>query len=243
VSSGEIVIDPVFEGPPAIAHGGYTCGLLAGRLAGGRAAVTLRKPVRLGVPLRVEAAEGGLALYDGAALVAQAVPDAEPAGLGGPPPPTFAQAVAASAGFPGFDAHPYPRCVVCGPQRTDPDAFRIFPGPVTGGETVAAVWQPGRGASVGGAIRREFAWAALDCPAGWAAGVLGRVTGAMLLGRMTVWLVDRLPAADAYLVAGWWDGGSGRKHTAGSALYGRDGELLGVSRQTWIVPGANGVAR
>jgi hypothetical protein len=241
VSSSEIVIDPVFEGPPGTAHGGYLCGLLARRLgAGGE--VTLRRPVRVGVPLRLAADGAGLALYDGGTLVAQARPGGNGPTAEGPMVPTYAQAMAASAGFPGFGAHPFPRCVVCGPERTDPDAFRIFPGPVLGADLVAAVWQPGRAASVAGRLRREFVWAALDCPAGWAAGILGQVPGAMVLGRMTAWLADRLPADGRHVVAGWWGGASGRKHTAGSALYGRDGALLGVSRQTWIVLEKNGVA-
>ena len=239
--STEIVIDPLFEGPPAIAHGGYTCGLLALRM-GGNGEVTLRRPVRLGVPLRLaRAGDGGLDLFDGPALVARAGPPGGELPLAGPPPPTFAQALAASSAFPGLVEHPYPRCVVCGPRRTDPDAFRIFPGPVLDGDMVAAVWHPAGTAAAGGQLRREVGWAALDCPGGWAAGILGEVSGALVLGRMAVWLADDLPADDTYMLTGWWGGRAGRKLGAGSALYRRDGTLLGLSRQTWIALDGDGV--
>src|SRR5215218_4317713 len=49
----EIVIDRRFRGPDQSGNGGYTCGLVAGAMDG-PAAVTLRLPPPLEVPLRVE---------------------------------------------------------------------------------------------------------------------------------------------------------------------------------------------
>ena len=41
------------------------------------------------------------------------------------------------------EAHPFPTCVVCGPDRADDHAFRIFPGPVSGADGLhAATWTP-----------------------------------------------------------------------------------------------------
>jgi hypothetical protein len=57
VPNRELVIDPAFEGPPEAAHGGYTCGLLSPYLPAD-AAITLRKPVPLGVALRLEPRDG-----------------------------------------------------------------------------------------------------------------------------------------------------------------------------------------
>lgn len=227
----EIIIDPAFEGPPASAHGGYACGVLAARLAAD-AEITLRKPVPLGTGLRLASHNGGLALYDENDLVAQGasilLSDRTPQ------PPTFAEALAATASFPGLRSHPYPRCVGCGTGRTDALAFRIFPGPLVARELVAAVWYPSSDAISAGFIKPEFAWAALDCPGGWAAISFGRVDRPAVLGRMAARLLPPITAQSAYIVVGWLEGGSGRKLTAGSALYSRDGVVLGFSRQTWI---------
>jgi hypothetical protein len=227
----EIVIDPAFEGPPASAHGGYACGILAPYLAGD-AEITLRKPVPLGAGLRLAPYNRGLALHHENDLLAEGastrLEDRTPQS------PTFAEALAATSAFPGLNSHPYPRCVGCGTGRTDAVALRIFPGPLVARELVAAVWYPGGDAMADRFIRPEFAWAALDCPGGWAAIRFGGVDRPAVLGRMAARLLPPITAQPAHIVVGWLEGGSGRKLTAGSALYTRDGVLQGFSRQTWI---------
>jgi hypothetical protein len=227
----EIVIDPVFEGPPASAHGGYACGLLAPYLPAD-AEITLRAAVPLGVALELAPHDGGLALYDGTTVVAEGA--STRLADGAPEPPAFAEALAATASFAGLRSHPYPRCVGCGTGRTDAVALRLFPGPLAGRDLVAAVWYPSSDATADGLIRPEFAWAALDCPGGWAAIGFGRVDRPAVLGRMAARLPAPITAQSAHIVVGWLDGVSGRKLSAGSALYSRDGVLQGFSRQTWI---------
>jgi hypothetical protein len=205
------------------------------------AEVTLRRPVPLGASLRLEPQADGLALYDGQTVVAEAV--ATELMNQAPQPPTFAEALAASAAYPGLTAHAFPHCVVCGPERTDPGAFRIFPGPLAGRDLMAAVWYPTRGALADGTIGPEFAWAALDCPAGWAAMHFGRVDGAAVLGRMAARLDEPVAAHDAHILVGWLEGVAGRKLYAGSALYSRSGTLQGFSRQTWIKLADAGASR
>ena len=122
----------------------------------------------------------------------------------------------------------------CGTGRTDAVALRLFPGPLVGRDLVAAVWYPGSDATADGLIRPEFAWAALDCPGGWAAIRFGRVDRPAVLGRMAARLLEPITAQSAHIVVGWLEGVSGRKLAAGSALYSRDGVLQGFSRQTWI---------
>jgi hypothetical protein len=119
-------------------------------------------------------------------------------------------------------------------------ALRLFPGPLAGRDLVAAVWYPSSDATAGGLIRPEFAWAALDCPGGWAAIRFGRVDRPAVLGRMAARLPQPITAHSAHIVVGWLEGVSGRKLTAGSALYSRDGVLQGFSRQTWITLGNPG---
>jgi hypothetical protein len=235
-----IVIDPAFEGPPASAHGGYACGMLARHLPAD-AEITLRAPVPLGTALELVPCPGGLALHDGTTVVAEGV--STWLENGAPQPPTFAEALAATAAFPGLRAHPYPRCVGCGTGRTDAVALRLFPGPLVGRDLVAAVWYPSGDATADGLIRPEFGWAALDCPGGWAAISFGRVDRPAVLGRMAARLPEPITAQNAYIVVGWLDGVSGRKLAAGSALYSRDGVLQGFSRQTWITLGNPGGAQ
>ncbi|TDV56412.1 hypothetical protein [Actinophytocola oryzae] len=232
MSKQKIIIDPVFEGPPAWAHGGYACGVVARHVAGD-AEVTLRRPVPLGSALRLSPQDGGVALHDGNTLVAEGATTTLTDDV--PPPPSFAEALAATASFPGLRAHPYPRCVGCGTDRTDAVALRVFPGPLVGRDLVAAVWYPGEDATADGLISRAFAWAALDCPGGWAATHFGKVDRPAVLGRMAARLAPAIEAREAHLVVGWLEGVSGRKLTAGSALFSRDGVVQGVSRQTWVV--------
>jgi hypothetical protein len=227
----EIVIDPAFEGPPASAHGGYACGMLAPYLPAD-AEITLRAPVPLGTTLELTPYHAGLALHDGTTVVAEGASTRLANGV--PEPPAFAEALAATASFPGLRSHPYPRCVGCGTGRTDAVALRLFPGPLVARELVAAVWYPSSDAIVDGLIRPEFAWAALDCPGGWAAISFGRVDRPAVLGRMAARLLEPITAQSAHIVIGWLEGVSGRKLAAGSALYSRDGVLQGFSRQTWI---------
>jgi hypothetical protein len=233
----EVVIDPAFEGPPASAHGGYTCGMLAPYLPAD-AEITLRTPVPLGTALELRPYHGGLALHDGTTVVAEGASTRLPNAA--PEPPTFAEALAATASFPGLRSHPYPRCVGCGTGRTDAVALRLFPGPLVARDLVAAVWYPGCDAIADGLIRPEFAWAALDCPGGWAAISFGRVDRPAVLGRMAARLLGPITAQSAHIVVGWLESASGRKLAAGSALYSRDGVLQGLSRQTWITLGNPG---
>src|SRR5689334_13381414 len=98
------IIDPALEGPPGACQGGYACGLLAGHLHAD-AEVTLRKPVPLGAELRVATAGDGVRLYAGDDLLAEGV--STHLTDDSPEPPTFAEALAATADFPGLRSHPY----------------------------------------------------------------------------------------------------------------------------------------
>ncbi|MFF5288887.1 hypothetical protein [Paractinoplanes globisporus] len=220
-----IKIDPAYEGPPGSANGGYSCGVLAAHLDGD-AEITLRRPVPLGTPLRVAPRDGGVLLLDGDETIAEGAPvrleDNSPKA------PAFADALTATASFPGLGFHPYPKCVGCGTARTDARALRIFPGPIEERKLLAAVWYPG------GPIGPAEAWAALDCPGGWAAMHFGRTERPAVLGRMAAHLSLPEDPQSAYIVVGWLESVDGRKLTAGTALYSRDGTPHGFSRQTWI---------
>ena len=228
----EITIDARFRGPAESGNGGYTCGLLAA-VAGEPAEVPLRRPPPLDRPLRVERGDGRATLCDGPALVAEAVRaevELEP-----PASVAFSVAEEASRHYLGFEEHAFPTCFVCGPERAPGDGLRIFAAAVPGQDVVAAPWVPAAElADADGAVRREFVWAALDCPGAFAVGFAGR--GELVLGRLAARL-DRVPrAGERCVVVGWGLGEDGRKLSAGSALFGEDGALQGVARATWIEP-------
>ena len=212
-----LVIDSRFRGPRASGNGGYTCGLIAA-FVGNPADVTLRRPPPLERPLRFD----GERLWDGEALVAEAHP-AEVA-LDVPAPVPFEEAERAAS--PDLDSH-FPECFVCGYERVD--GLRIFAGPVAGRDVVAATWVPAADLTA-----PEFVWAALDCPGAYATGVPGR--GTVVLGRLAA-RVERVPrAGERCVVIGWSLGDDGRKHRAGTALFGEDDDVLGVGRALWIEP-------
>jgi len=119
--AGRVLIPRRFNGPPASANGGYTCGLIA-RYVGGPADVSLRSPPPLDTALELERTdEGKLRLWHREVLVAEGSaadpPDVEP-----PVRPTVAQAREAQRRHPWLDRggrHPFNACYVCGATRHD----------------------------------------------------------------------------------------------------------------------------
>jgi hypothetical protein len=97
---------------------------------------------------------------------------------------------------------------------------------------VATTWRPDRSlAADTGAVRPGMVWAALDCPGGWSADLVGRP---LVLGRMTA-TVDALPAVgEPCVVVGRIDGAEGRKTFTTSTAYDGDGRVLGRAEATWI---------
>jgi hypothetical protein len=224
--SETVTIERRYRGPLESANGGYAAGLLGSRL-GLAAAVTLRLPPPLERPLEVRREGERLLLVDGDRLVAEAAPG-DPA-LEAPTPPAPEEAAAASEGVGAFGPPQFAECFVCG-VRDDGSGLGLHPGPVPGRDgLVAATW-------VAREVAPEVVWAAIDCPGAYAVGEVGR--GEPVLGRMTA-RVERLPAdGEPCVVVGWPLGTEGRKLHAGTALYGRDGELLALARQVWILPRA-----
>jgi hypothetical protein len=219
-----MVIDRHFRGPTGSANGGYTCGVLASLLHG-PAEVTLRLPPPLERPLEVSWDDGRsrVELRDGASLVAEATQSEVELEL--PEPISFEDASAAE--LPQGDTESaFPECFVCGWARED--GLRIYAGPVSGRDLVAATWTPGKEH-----IAPEFVWAALDCPGAYA--VHGGTRGAPVLGRLAA-RIEHLPhPGERCVVLGWPLGEERRKLYAGTALYGEDARLLGAARATWLL--------
>src|SRR5690349_15896334 len=129
------MIERRYCGPPDSGNGGYSCGVVAA-LLDQPAEVTLRRPPPLDRPLAVERAGDGVRVLDGDQPVAEARPAA--LALEVPPPPSFAEATAATEHYRWRERHPFPTCFVCGPARAPGDGLCIFPGAVAGRELAAA---------------------------------------------------------------------------------------------------------
>lgn len=227
-----VEIPPDCNGPPDTGQGGYVSGLLAGYLGGSDVEVTLRLPPPLGVPLRVERADGSARLVNGDALIAEARRQDVDFEL--QPLVSFEDAAAVAPTYAGLTTHPFPTCLVCGADRPDGSGLRLLPGPVPGRDVVATTLVPAEWtANSDGIVRRELVWAALDCPGGWA--LLDHSPGRhAVLGRMNARLVMPITAGGRYVITAWDLGADGRKMFAGTAIHRDAGELCAFARATWI---------
>jgi hypothetical protein len=237
-----VVIERRFRGPPESAQGGYACGLVAGRVEGPCATVSLRLPPPLERPLEVRPdADGAVALLDGDRLVAEGAP--ADLRLDVPDPVPADDARRASAACPWTDRHPFPGCFGCGPERSQKEAVAIVTGPVAGTELFAAPWTPlAEFGDEQGAVRPLFVWAALDCPTSAPAFLDdGRPSA---LARLTGRLVAPVRAGRPHTVVAWLLGHDGRKHRGAAAIHAPDGELCAYAEGLWIElrdPSAMGV--
>ena len=221
-----------FRGPPRSGNGGYVCGRIAKHLQG-TVAVRLKAPPPLNTGLLLESTDTEARLLRGTTLIGEA----KPAQLALEPPlaPSFSEAVHASQGFLGFTAHPFPGCFVCGTGRQPSDGLCLFPGPVNQSALIAAPWVPDASlAGDCGNIRSEFIWSALDCPGAFAVMPALPASIAVVLGELCVSLLTPLAPGEHCVVIGWPIGVDGRKHLAGSAVYGADGRLVAMARAVWI---------
>lgn len=218
-----------FNGPPTSGNGGYCTGLIA-RIIGADVAVRLHQPVPMEHELRVARAEGDKwEVRAGDVLIASATPARVNVDV--PAPPTYAEAIESSKRYVGLKEHMFSTCFVCGPDRRPHDGLRVFPGAVSGRELLAAPWAPDESlVDSGRHLYREHIWAALDCPGYFAS--LSPAPG--LLGELAV-RIERVPDLDEpCVVTGWSIVKDGRKHRAGTALFGENGELCAVGVATWI---------
>ena len=221
-----------FCGPSTSGNGGYVCGRVARHLAG-CACVRLKTPPPLETDLRIEASGSEARLLDGSAVIAEAT-GAE-LNLTPPHAPSFAEAGEAAKQYAGFTRHTFPRCFVCGPERTPGDGLRIFPGPAGRNGMVAAPWIPDASlADTDGAVAPEFLWAALDCPGAFAVMPVPEPGKAAVLGELCARIDEAVNPGEHCVVTGWLLHSEGRKRYAGTAVFNAVGLAAAVARAVWI---------
>ena len=229
-----VAIERRFRGPPASANGGYTCGLMAGALGARAAEVNLRAPPPLDHELRIERDGGDARLLDGDELVADGMA-LDGVDLQVPDPPPFHEAEDADIRSRFYDDHSYPGCFVCGPDRQPGDGLRIYPGHVDAHSMLACVWTPeAEFASDDGTVRKEIAWAVLDCPSGIALHFYAPDEARTVLARLRGNLAEPIRTGRPHIVIGWPIDRDGRKHLSGTAIFDADGEPLAWAEALWI---------
>lgn len=250
-----LIIPRRFCGPDSSGNGGWTAGALVEATADAwrtdpdtpgwpAIQVMLRRPPPLDTELAVvSTGAADVELRDDRAEEAVTVATAQLAAT--PPAPVAPvsadEAAAAEAAYPGLTRHPFARCFVCGTERDPGDGLGLRPGPVTEGDghRLACCWTPhdsladgsGDVEGDGRPARLAAAWAALDCPGGWAGDLTERM---MVLGSMTTH-IHRLPAlGERHVVVGERRGVDGRKTFTATSLYDESGTLLGTAEHVWI---------
>lgn len=230
-----LVVDPRFCGPPEVANGGYVAGLLARELDG-PVEVSLRAPTPLATPLDVAVdAQGARTLLHAGRELARAARAELALELRASPP--AAEIAARAGGCRAMRTHPFPSCFVCGPNRETGDGLRVFPGMVAASDAVAALWTPDRSlCDVRGRVAPEFLWAALDCPSAFPLleSEASRALEPMVLAKLCVALDGELNGGETARLVAWPIAQEGRRGTAGAAIYGESGNLVGRARATWV---------
>lgn len=227
-----VTIASQFNGPPTSGNGGYVSGLIAQEVSIAEPVqATLKLPPPLDVALAWEHRDTQVSLVTaGGAVVGLAEPadfDVEPPGS-----PSAEQAAHGHETYLGYHSHPFDHCFTCGTARDPGDGLRIFTGPISE-KTVATHWSAHPNfADASGLIDFPTAWAAIDCPGGWAADFTVRPS---VLGKMTAHIMRRPAVDEPVRLVGLLREQQGRKLHTASAMYSDDGELLGRAEQTWIM--------
>jgi hypothetical protein len=230
-----LTIPARFNGPPGSANGGYTCGRVAQLVGAEEVEVSLRTPPPLERPLEVTRDGERVEIRDGDTLVAEGGPTAllleVPEAL-----PRAEVADAEEAGRETWTAkHPFPTCVVCGPDRDAGDGMRIFPAALPGRDGLyGACWTPGEQDGDGdGWVRPELVWAALDCPTSAPVANFG-AGPPMVLASLAARIGCPVRVGEPHTILSWGLEVDGRKRRAAAALYDSDGILTCASRALWI---------
>ena len=229
-----LTIPARFNGPPGSANGGYTCGRVAQLVGAEEVEVSLRTPPPLERPLDVVRDGERVELRDGDTLVAEGTPTDV---LFDVPDPVEHDkvAVAVERGRERWTTdHPFPTCVVCGPQRETGDGMRIFPADVTGqGILFGSCWTPREQDGVDGLVRPELVWAALDCPTSAPVANFGEGPP-KVLASLAARLGCAVRVGEPHTILSWGVEVEGRKSRSAAALYDSDGLLTCASRALWI---------
>lgn len=224
-----MTIDGRFNGPPTYGNGGYVAGRMATLLAKKTTITTLRAPTPVDKQLNILNKVNMVQLLDGEQLLVETatlddfvldIPAIRP---------SFDEAKATEANYNSFESVGASRCFVCGTNRHD--GLRVFAGPLTNTDYVAAAFQPADDMIADGVVEEAYIHAALDCP-GYYAATGGNCFA--LLGQMSTKIICPMTAGEKGVVLGWKISQETKKHKVGTALFGEDGRTIAYSKALWI---------
>jgi hypothetical protein len=86
-------------------------------------------------------------------------------------------------------------------------------------------------------VRPEFVWAALDCPATFAA-LLEEGVSLGVLARLSARIDAPVQVGREHVVIGWPTGAEGRKAHAGAAVLSAGGAVLAAAQALLVTPRA-----
>ena len=222
-----------YNGPPGSANGGYTCGRVAQLVGSDVVEVSLRSPPPLDTALAVVRDGDGVELRDGDTVVAQGAPAELLLDVPDALPRDEVEAAERTGRERWASGHPFPGCVVCGPERED--GFRIFPAPLPGRERLyGATWTPDEeDGDDDGCVRPELVWASLDCPTSAPVANFGEGP-ACVLASLTARLGCPVEVGEPHTILSWDLEVDGRKRRSAAALYDSSGTFICASRALWI---------
>lgn len=227
-----IKISDKYNGPPGSGNGGYVAGVMACVVDAPCVTVRLRVPPPLQKELKVTLEGFRYLLHDGDILVAEAI--ADELDMNVPFVPTIEEAVECSKRYPGFERHAFPRCYVCGPGRALHDGLRLFTGANMEKSYVAAPFDtfPDLFDSSGYMLTEQIC-AALDCPGAYAISQIDEEK-VLVLGQITVKVIEPILTTDQLIVAGWFLGKERKKNFSGTAIIDSFGRVKAIAKATWI---------
>lgn len=230
----ELSIDSRFCGPPDSANGGYVGGLLAAALGASTATLSMKAPVPLDQPLKLERQKDSVRLMREATLLATVERDELLLDL--PSPCSFAEAETVAGRCRGLQNHPFVHDFVSGPARLPGDGLLIAPGPLDALRVAAPFRVHPNFCDEDGRLPSAVIWAALDSSSSFA--LLEEPAAAAMvpwvLGRLTVTVAGSLRANDAAVIIAWSLGREGRKGHAAVSLHDGQGKAVAWAKALWI---------
>lgn len=228
-----MIIEPHYNGPHAVGHGGTSAGRFAELVEADAACVRFHRPVPLGTELvPVAAADAGaVTLTSGEQAIATVSPLARPLAVA--PMPMPARDAIERAERTWLDDrdgdHLCPTCFGCGHERLV-GGLGLRPGRAAADDLFACRWRP-EGI---GRLPAWLVWAALDCPTGFPALQGLAPDQAIVTGELAVQILEPVHAGRTYRILSRLVDTDGRRRQVEAALYRADGRRSALARATWL---------
>ena len=228
-----MIIDPHYNGPHAVGHGGASAGRFAELVEPDAASVRFLLPVPLAAELVPvpDRDRGAVALNHGEKTVATVQALSRPLAVGPiPMPSAFEIERAERTWLDDRDGdHICPTCFGCGHERLV-GGLGLRPGPAGDDGVHACRWRP----EGTGRLPSWLVWAAMDCPTGFPALATVGLDEAIVTGELAVQVLEPLHAGRTYRILSRFVRADGRRRFTEAALYRPDGRRAAVATATWV---------